>query len=173
MIGGDQGRCGALEQKCDGLIYRLSIYRTMKRFGVIVVFDGWRSGWAREVQEKRDGILILYYSGSYPPVRAGVRASSLGSVTIVAHARDYACKAEEFHFLTGVFGATAPVLIQPASAAPMIGASGAVWGIVSAYLVLYPGARIKAMLPLGIFWTVMRLPAWFFLIFCIDWQILS
>jgi len=60
LIGSDQGMHGALEQKRDWLIQRLSIYRTMKKFGIVVVFDGWRSGWAHEAEEQREGIHIVY-----------------------------------------------------------------------------------------------------------------
>jgi membrane associated rhomboid family serine protease len=42
-------------------------------------------------------------------------------------------------------------------------------GILGAYLILHPSARIKTRLPLGIFWTVVHHPAWFFLIFWIGW----
>ena len=78
-----------------------------------------------------------------------------------------------FYLLAGVLAATAHILMQPSSTVPTIGASGAVSGILGAYLILYPCARIKTLLPFGIFWTVVRLPAWFFLIFWIGWQILS
>src|SRR3989337_1453855 len=60
LIGSDQGLRGALEQKRDWLIHRLSLYKTMKAFGLIVVFDGWRSGWAHEAEEKSDGINVVY-----------------------------------------------------------------------------------------------------------------
>src|SRR3972149_4193524 len=60
LIGSDQGLRGALEQKRDWLIHRLSRYKMMKEFGLIVVFDGWRSGWAHEAEEKRDGINVVY-----------------------------------------------------------------------------------------------------------------
>jgi membrane associated rhomboid family serine protease len=46
-------------------------------------------------------------------------------------------------------------------------------GILGAYLTLDPSACIKTLLPLGIFWSVVRLPAWIFLIFWIGWQIVS
>src|SRR3970282_2504379 len=60
LIGSDQGLRGALEQKRDWLIHRLWRYKMMKEFGLIVVFDGWRSGWAHEAEEKRDGINVVY-----------------------------------------------------------------------------------------------------------------
>lgn len=78
-----------------------------------------------------------------------------------------------FYLLAGIIAASAHIFMQPASTVPTIGASGAVSGVLGAYLVLYPRARIKTLLPLGIFLTVVRLPAWFFLIFWIGWQILS
>ncbi len=78
-----------------------------------------------------------------------------------------------FYLLTGALAASAHVLMQPSSTVPTIGASGAVSGILGAYLILYPSARIKTLLPFGIFLTVVRLPAWFFLIFWIGWQVLS
>ena len=60
LIGSDQGMHGALEQKRDWLIQRLSIYQAMKKFGILVVFDGWRSGRAHEAEEQREGIHIVY-----------------------------------------------------------------------------------------------------------------
>ena len=78
-----------------------------------------------------------------------------------------------FYLLTGLLAAAAHIAMQPTSTLPTIGASGAVSGILGAYLILYPRARVRTLLPLGIFWTVMRLPAWFFLVFWIGWQIFS
>ena len=78
-----------------------------------------------------------------------------------------------FYLVTGLLAACAHIAMQPSSTVPTIGASGAVSGILGAYLILYPSARIKTLLPLGIFWTVVRLPAWCFLIFWIGWQFVS
>ena len=78
-----------------------------------------------------------------------------------------------FYLLTGIIAACAHIALQPASNVPTIGASGAVSGILGAYLVLHPRARVKTLLPLGIFFTVVFIPAWFFLIFWIGFQILS
>lgn len=60
LIGSDQGMRGALEQKRDWLIHRLSIYQTMKKFVIIVVFDGWRSGLSHQAEEKRGSIDVVY-----------------------------------------------------------------------------------------------------------------
>jgi len=78
-----------------------------------------------------------------------------------------------FYLLTGIVAASAHVLMEPTSTVPTIGASGAVSGILGAYLILYPRARIKTLLPLGFLLTVVYLPAWFFLIFWIGLQIIS
>jgi len=78
-----------------------------------------------------------------------------------------------FYLLTGIIAACAHIAMQPSSTVPTIGASGAVSGILGAYLILHPRARIKTLLPLGIFLTVVHLPAWFFLIFWIGWQVFS
>jgi membrane associated rhomboid family serine protease len=78
-----------------------------------------------------------------------------------------------FYLLTGIIAACAHIAFQPASTVPTIGASGAVSGILGAYLVLHPHARIKTLVPLFIFFTVVYLPAWLFLVVWIGWQVLS
>ena len=60
LIGSEQGLTGALEPKRNWLIQRLSAYQKIKQFNVTVVFDGWRSGDSRLVQQKRDGVAVLY-----------------------------------------------------------------------------------------------------------------
>ena len=46
---------------------------------------------------------------------------------------------------------------------PTIGASGAIAGVMGAYFVLYPHARVVTLLPLFIFWQIIEVPAVFFL----------
>jgi len=76
-----------------------------------------------------------------------------------------------FYLLTGVVAAMAHILVQPLSGVPLVGASGAIAGVLGAYLVLYPRARIQSLLILGWFWRVAELPAllvlgvWFLLEF--------
>jgi membrane associated rhomboid family serine protease len=65
-----------------------------------------------------------------------------------------------FYLATGTVGALAQCFSMPGSRLPMIGASGAVAGVLGGYLMLYPHARIVTWLIL-FFWI--RLPAWFFL----------
>ena len=60
LIGSEQGLHGALEQKRNWLVQRLSEYQKIKHFNVIVVFDGWRSGRNEEVLQKKNDISIVY-----------------------------------------------------------------------------------------------------------------
>ena len=69
-----------------------------------------------------------------------------------------------FYLLAGLGASAAHVIFHPNSQSPMVGASGAIAGILGAYLVLYPGARV---LTLVLFWIVpvpaaILLMLWFF-----------
>jgi membrane associated rhomboid family serine protease len=55
----------------------------------------------------------------------------------------------------------------------MIGASGAIAGVLGGYLILFPRARILTLLPLGFFMPVVKIPALFFLGFWIVFQIIN
>lgn len=65
-----------------------------------------------------------------------------------------------FYLLCGLAAALLQVLTSPDSGVPMVGASGAISGVMGAYLVLYPRVRVFAMLPLGFLLTSVALPAW-------------
>jgi len=76
-----------------------------------------------------------------------------------------------FYVLSGIAAALAMAYIDPASQVPMVGASGAISGVLAAYVLLYPRARVTVIVPLGIilypftiaamwvvgFWFVMQL----------------
>jgi membrane associated rhomboid family serine protease len=64
-----------------------------------------------------------------------------------------------FYLLCGVAAAMAQALPDPASQVPMIGASGAISGVLGAYLVLFPTARVLVLVPIGFVLTTARLPA--------------
>jgi membrane associated rhomboid family serine protease len=68
-----------------------------------------------------------------------------------------------FYLLSGVAAALVQCSCDPASAAPMIGASGAVSGVLGAYLLLYPRARVKTLIFIFIFITTAEIPAMLFL----------
>lgn len=64
-----------------------------------------------------------------------------------------------FYLLCGIAAVFGQVLQNPASDIPMIGASGAISGVLGAYLLLYPHARILVLIPLGFYAHMVRLPA--------------
>jgi len=78
-----------------------------------------------------------------------------------------------FYLLSGVAAAVTQVATGPDSAIPMVGASGAISGVMGAYLVLYPRVRVYTLLPLGFFFTTIALPAWTMLLYWIGLQALS
>jgi uncharacterized protein len=60
VIGSDTGLTGNLEHKRNSLVQQLVNYHKNKGHGLTVVFDGWRSGSIDEVEQKREGICIVY-----------------------------------------------------------------------------------------------------------------
>jgi membrane associated rhomboid family serine protease len=70
-----------------------------------------------------------------------------------------------FYLLSGTAAALLQTVVDPASQVPVIGASGAVAGVLGAYLVLYPRSRIASLVPILITFTLVELPASIFLIF--------
>ncbi len=64
------------------------------------------------------------------------------------------------YFLSGIVAATTQILIDPYSRIPLIGASGAIGGILGAYLLLFPGVRVRGVIPLGRYGRVQDWPAW-------------
>jgi membrane associated rhomboid family serine protease len=69
-----------------------------------------------------------------------------------------------FYLGCGAVAAFAQAMVAPMSKVPMIGASGAIAGVLGAYLVWFPWARVKTLVFLVIFFTVMDLPAPIFLL---------
>jgi membrane associated rhomboid family serine protease len=78
-----------------------------------------------------------------------------------------------FYLVCGLAAALAQVVTGPSSSVPMVGASGAISGVMGGYLVLYPRVRVFALLPLGFFLTSVALPAWMMLLYWIGLQVLS
>ena len=70
-----------------------------------------------------------------------------------------------FYLLTGLAAALAQVAADPSSAVPMVGASGAISGVMGGYLVLFPRVRVFTLIPLGFIFTTLALPAWVMLIY--------
>ena len=78
-----------------------------------------------------------------------------------------------FYLLAGVGAAMAQVLMDPSSQLPMVGASGAIAGVLGAYLILFPRARIVTLLFLFYYIEVVELPASVILGFWIILQVVS
>jgi membrane associated rhomboid family serine protease len=78
-----------------------------------------------------------------------------------------------FYLACGVAAALLQVFVHPASGIPMVGASGAISGVMGAYLVLYPRVRVFAMVPIGIIPISIALPAWTMLLYWIGIQVVS
>ena len=64
-----------------------------------------------------------------------------------------------FYLLCGVLATIAHAVSAPSSTVPAIGASGAIAGVLGAYLVLFPHARVTTLIPIFVFVTVRELPA--------------
>ncbi len=66
-----------------------------------------------------------------------------------------------FYFACGAAAALAMAFVDPASSVPMVGASGAISGVLAAYMLLYPRARVHVVIPLGIiFYPLWVRAAW-------------
>ncbi len=78
-----------------------------------------------------------------------------------------------FYLLCGVAAAAAQVLVRPASAIPMVGASGAISGVLGAYLLLYPRVRVHTLIFFGFWATTIQVPAYLMLGYWILLQFLG
>jgi membrane associated rhomboid family serine protease len=78
-----------------------------------------------------------------------------------------------FYLACGVAAALTQVALSPASAIPMVGASGAISGVMGAYLVLYPRVRVYAFVPIGFIPFSIALPAWTMLLYWVGLQVVS
>jgi len=74
-----------------------------------------------------------------------------------------------FYLLCGLAAAATQIAVNPASPVPMVGASGAIAGIMGAYLVLYPRVRVRVL----IFIFVVNVPAYLMLLVWIGTQVLT
>ncbi|MFN3476733.1 MAG: rhomboid family intramembrane serine protease [Candidatus Methylomirabilales bacterium] len=64
-----------------------------------------------------------------------------------------------FYLFSGIAAALAQIAVNPASQVPMVGASGAVSGVLGAYLLLYPHARVVTLVSFGWFLRFVEVPA--------------
>ena len=78
-----------------------------------------------------------------------------------------------FYLSCGLIAAAVHVLSQPGSPVPTVGASGAISGVLGAYLVLYPRVRVNMLFIFVIFFRVFAIRAWMVLIWWFGLQVLS
>jgi membrane associated rhomboid family serine protease len=78
-----------------------------------------------------------------------------------------------FYMLCGIAAGIVHVIVNAYSRLPTIGASGAIAGVMGAYLVKFPRARIVVLLPIIIFFTTFEVPAPFLLLFWFAMQFFS
>jgi membrane associated rhomboid family serine protease len=75
-----------------------------------------------------------------------------------------------FYLVAGFVAALTHIATQVNSTVPVVGASGAIAGVMGAYLVLFPRARVLTIIPLFIFFPLIYLPAWLVLL---GWLVLQ
>lgn len=78
-----------------------------------------------------------------------------------------------FYIASGVGAAMAQVVSDPDSIIPMVGASGAIAGVLGGYLLLYPKARIDVLFIIVIIFRIVPIPAWIVLGFWFALQLIS
>jgi membrane associated rhomboid family serine protease len=78
-----------------------------------------------------------------------------------------------FYLLSGVAAGLLQVYTLPGSGQPMVGASGAIAGVLGAYLILFPRARVASLVPILFIFTIMEIPAVIFLVFWFVTQLFS
>jgi len=78
-----------------------------------------------------------------------------------------------FYLLSGVAAALLQAYILSTSNMPMVGASGAIAGVLGAYLILFPSSRIASLVPILFILTIVEVPALIFLVFWFITQLYS
>ena len=78
-----------------------------------------------------------------------------------------------FYILCGIAAAIAQIATDPSSLIPMVGASGAIGGVMGAYALLFPRARIQLLIFIVVFITTISVPAIFMLAYWFVLQLVS
>jgi membrane associated rhomboid family serine protease len=78
-----------------------------------------------------------------------------------------------FYLATGIAASASQVWLDTGSLVPLVGASGAISGVLAAYIVLFPRGRIISLIFLGVFVTTVFLPAWVMIGYWIALQVLQ
>jgi membrane associated rhomboid family serine protease len=78
-----------------------------------------------------------------------------------------------FYLIAGTAAALSMAAMDPGSQVPMVGASGAISGVLAAYVLLYPRARVTVVVPLGIIFYPLKISAFWVVGFWFGMQVLS
>lgn len=78
-----------------------------------------------------------------------------------------------FYIICGLCAASVQIAVNPNSMVPLIGASGAIAGVLGAYILLYPRANIYTLIPFFVFFYIIKLPALLVLSLWIVFQMIS
>lgn len=78
-----------------------------------------------------------------------------------------------FYLISGLAATGTHIVLNPASQLPLVGASGAIAGVLGGYLILFPRARVLTLIPLGIFSRLIAVPAVLFLPLWFVFQLFS
>jgi membrane associated rhomboid family serine protease len=78
-----------------------------------------------------------------------------------------------FYLMCGFAAAMTQVFFNPTSRVPMVGASGAIAGVMGAYMIKFPNSRIRTLIFLFIFFTMVDVPAWIMLIYWFGLQFIG
>ncbi len=78
-----------------------------------------------------------------------------------------------FYLVSGLGAAVLQWAIDPLSTLPMVGASGAIAGVLAAYMVLYPRSRVQTVVPVFVFVRFVELPAFLVILFWFGLQLVS
>jgi membrane associated rhomboid family serine protease len=78
-----------------------------------------------------------------------------------------------FYLLCGLVASAAQVVVNPSSPVPTVGASGAISGVMGAYLMLFPRVRVHMFFFFLIFFKIFRIPAWLVLLYWFAIQVLT
>lgn len=77
------------------------------------------------------------------------------------------------YLLSGLAAVGVQVAVDPGAGIPMIGASGAISGLLAAYALLFPHARIATLVPLFVVFPIFSVPAWIFILGWFAYQIVQ
>jgi membrane associated rhomboid family serine protease len=78
-----------------------------------------------------------------------------------------------YYLSGGIIAAAAHAYVNSQSIVPMVGASGAISACLGSYIIMYPRSKVRSVIPLGIFFPIVRVSAWIFLGVWIIIQLIS